>query len=120
MSVVNAAPTFDSGTLNLSPHQAATVRAEVCARQLPTGSSVVGGEHPATVNPDERFRLDIPCDLSAPSRPFILFALVRVLAEDDEARPPGKDLAGASLLISAALPPGAAAPPDPASIKVMA
>ena len=46
MVVVDATLTFGSATLNLSAHQSAAARAEIFARQPPTGSSVTVGGAP--------------------------------------------------------------------------
>jgi hypothetical protein len=97
---VTATLTFDPATLGLSPGEVATVRADVFARQLPTGGSVPVGGALATVSPRERVRLDIPCGLSAVRPPATLFAVVRVLAGDGEARRPARGLADARLVIS--------------------
>jgi hypothetical protein len=99
-SAVTATLTFDSATLNLSADEVATVSTAVFARQLLAGSSILVGDGKATVGSHEHFRLDIPCDLSAPSRPITLFAVVRVLAGNGAESRPAEGLPDASLVIS--------------------
>ncbi len=112
---VTATLIFDSATLSLSVNEIATVKAEVFARQLLAGSSILVGRSLATVSSHEHVRLDIPCDLSEASRPITLFAVVRVLAGDGEARRPAKGLADASLVISKATQERSALPPSMAT-----
>lgn len=99
---VTATLTFDPATLGLPASEMATVKAEVFARQLVAGASILVGGSQGTLGPQQPFQLDIPCDLSAASRPITLFAVVRVLASDGQARRPAEGLADASLVISAA------------------
>lgn len=97
-SVATATLSFDSAALNLD--ETATVSTAVFARQLTAGSSVLVGNGTAAVGPGERFCLEVPCDLSAPSRPITLFAVVRVLARNGGPGRPAEGLPGASLVIS--------------------
>ena len=112
--------TFDPATLSLAAHQTATAQVEVFARQLLTGSSVAVGSRSASVHPDQQVRVEVPCDLSLPSRPFVLFALVRVLVQDGEARRPVRELAGARLSVAPAARHRPMAIPGTASFKVTA
>lgn len=99
-AAVTAILTFDSAALRLPASQPATVQAEVFARELLAGRSVLVGSSLAAFSPDEHVRLDIACELSAVGRPITLFAVVRVLAGDGDARQPAQDLTGATLAIS--------------------
>jgi hypothetical protein len=99
---VTATLTFDPAPLGLPA--SATVKAEVFARQLAAGGSILVGDSQRVLGPQQLFRLEIPCDLSAASRPVTLFAVVRVLASDGQAHRPAQGLAGASLVISTARP----------------
>lgn len=101
---VSATLTFDPAPLGLPASEVVTVRAEVFARQLAAGGSILVGDSQGMLGPRQPFRLEIPCDLAAASRPITLFAVVRVLASDGQARRPAQGLAGASLVISTARP----------------
>lgn len=97
-SVATATLSFDSAALDLD--ETATVSTAVFARQLTAGSSVLVGDGKAAIGTGERFCLEVPCDLSAPSRPITLFAVVRVLARNGAPGQPAEGLPGASLVIS--------------------
>jgi hypothetical protein len=99
---VTATLTFDPAPLGLPA--SATVKAEVFARQLAAGGSILVGDSQGMLGPRQPFRLEIPCDLSAARLPVTLFAVVRVLARDGQAHRPAQGLAGASLVISTARP----------------
>jgi hypothetical protein len=101
-SAVTGTLIFDPAPLSLAAHQTAMAQVEVFARQLLTGSSVAVGSRSATVHPEQQVRVEVSCDLSRPSRPFVLFALVRVLVQDGEARRPAKELAGVRLSVAPA------------------
>lgn len=78
------------------------------------------GSRSASAHPGQQVRVDVPCDLSLPSRTFVLFALVRVLVQDGEVRRPVKELAGARLSVAPAGRQGPMATPGTASFKVTA
>ena len=101
--VVTAIVTFSRDQLNSADSEPVMVRAEVLARQLLAGGSVVVGRGAATADPGGAggpVRLKVPCDLSPARPPLVLCAAVRVLVPDDGERPPVRDLTGARLLIS--------------------
>ncbi len=97
---VTARLTFSRGQLGSAGSGPVTVRAEVLARQLLDGGSVVVGRGSARVDPAGPAQLEVPCDLSMARRPLVLCAMVRVLVPDDGERPPVQELTGARLLIS--------------------
>jgi hypothetical protein len=101
---VTATLTFDPAPLGLPASEMATVKAEIFARQLAAGGSILVGDSQGMLGPRQLFRLEIPCDLSVASRPITLFAVVRVLASDGQAHRPAQGLAGASLVISTTRP----------------
>jgi hypothetical protein len=108
---VTATLTFDSAPLGLPASETASVRAEVFARQLAAGGSILVGDSQGMLGQGRPFRLVVPCDLSAASRPVTLFAVVRVFAGDGQARRPAQGLADASLVISTARPEPPGVPP---------
>lgn len=96
IGAVTATLAFGSGTLNLSAHRAAAARAEIFARQLPTGSSVAVGGRSATLSPDDQFRLKsrVPFGAQLSRR------LVRDGPRSGQARRPARELASARLFVS--------------------
>jgi len=97
---VTAVLTVGPGRLGLTGSGPACVRAQVLARQLLAGGTVVVGRGSAAIDPAGPVRLEVPCDLSAVHRPLVLCALIRVIVPERQERPPVQELTGAQLLIS--------------------
>ncbi len=107
---LTATLSFDAPPLEPSPGEVATVKAEVFARQLVAGTSLLVGGSLAAIGWREHFRADIPCDLSAVARPVTIYAVVLVLADDDGSRRAVRGLPGARLVLSPAARHRGAAP----------
>lgn len=97
---VTATLTLGRGQLGSVDPGPVSLRAEVLARQLLAGGSVVVGRGSVVVESADPIRLEVPCDLSSAQAPLVLCATVRILVPDDGERAPARELTGARLLIS--------------------